>query len=125
MRYCGGPYLYEGTDFSAIRKPVRQPRRSERPKAPQAVRSTISAGALSSQSEGVRIELSDSALTDDLVGFLERCESPVDEAGSGVILMSRQRDDPIAGLRMRGYLRVWCKLHPGVAARLEDGSAAR
>lgn len=74
----------------------------------------------------VRIELSEPALTDDLVRFLERCDVRARATARHAINLDGDRSDSLLGkIRLEGYLRVWCSMHPGVAASLEEREATR
>lgn len=78
----------------------------------------------------MRLELSEPELVDDLVGFLRRCEVPADKIGGKAIELDRAHDNDAGGdamlarIRLDGYLRVWCSMHPGVAVRRQSREAA-
>jgi len=72
----------------------------------------------------VRIKLSEPALIDDLVRYLERCDVRARATARHAINLDGDPSDSLLGtIRLDGYLRVWCSMHPGVAASLEEREA--
>jgi hypothetical protein len=70
----------------------------------------------------VRIQVSDAALTDELVGFFQRRHCRVERVARDVIEVDV---DPVLGpsqaqLELDLLLRVWQSLHPDVALRAPE-----
>jgi hypothetical protein len=71
---------------------------------------------------GLRIQLNDPKLVDDLIQFLARCDCGPREIGeSAVVAVPRTGagDPALSRVQLDGYLRVWSSMHPGVEARFD------
>ena len=71
------------------------------------------------------IHLSDPALIENLVEFLERCGCRSREAGRGTVQAMpsvESVDAHLARLQLDGYMRTWCSMHDGVEVTLGPGA---
>ena len=73
---------------------------------------------------GMRIEISDPSLMDDLRVYLQRHGCPSEARGDDVfeVRVLRPADTPLSEAQIRakvfGHLRDWCADHPGVKANV-------
>jgi hypothetical protein len=78
--------------------------------------------------QAMHIEITDPALIDDLVKFLQNCQCKLDAVGRSCVEASPPAaggDERLCCLQIDGFLRVWCALHPGVHARFDGQTASR
>ena len=71
------------------------------------------------------IHLSDPALIENFVEFLERCGCRSHEAGRATVRAMptvEPFDAHLARLQLDGYIRTWCSMHHGVEVTLGPGS---
>jgi hypothetical protein len=69
----------------------------------------------------MRIRVSDGALVDDLVGFLQRsrCLAEVQPDGTVEAYLPHDLPPALARAELESYLRLWARSHPGSRAEIE------
>jgi hypothetical protein len=69
----------------------------------------------------VRVRISDPALVEDLLGFLQRsqCLADLQPDGSVEVYLAHDLPHPVARAELDSYLRLWARSHPGAHADVQ------